>query len=42
MKNWFTHGAQWYEFWYPQSGLVGGLIFASLILTPMALIVSLC
>lgn len=26
IKRWLKHPAKWYEFWYPQSGFVGGLL----------------
>ncbi len=24
LKRWLTHPAEWWEFWYPQSGYAGG------------------
>lgn len=23
-KQWWSHSAEWWEFWYPQSGVNGG------------------
>lgn len=31
-REWFFHDARWYEFWFPQSGVVGGLIFGFVLL----------
>jgi hypothetical protein len=28
--KWLTKPARWYEFWLPQSGIVGGMIFGAL------------
>ena len=27
IERWFNKEARWYEFWYPDSGIVGGFIF---------------
>jgi hypothetical protein len=31
VKRWFFKGAQWWQFWLPQSGPVGGIIVAGVI-----------
>jgi hypothetical protein len=28
LRKWLFHPAEWWQFWYPQSGLFGGLIIA--------------
>jgi len=31
IKYWWTRPAKWHQFWFPQSGLPGGLIFGILV-----------
>lgn len=28
LRRWLAHPAEWWQFWYPQSGWSGGLIIA--------------
>lgn len=35
--KWVATPAKWYEFWMPQSGLIGGLIFLSIVMLYAAL-----
>lgn len=35
-RDWYYHPAAWWQFWYPQSGLIGGLIIAILVLLLIA------
>jgi hypothetical protein len=30
-KYWLTREAEWYEFYFPKSGLIGGLIFGAIV-----------
>jgi hypothetical protein len=30
IKHWYYHPAEWWQFWYPQSGLPGALLFWAL------------
>jgi hypothetical protein len=31
IKKWFMREACWYQFWFPQSGPIGGIIFSAII-----------
>jgi len=33
IKNWWFHEDQWYQFWLPQSGALGSLILAAIIIS---------
>lgn len=35
VKRWFYSDAKWWMFWKPRSGIVGGLIMASIINVPL-------
>ncbi len=39
-EYWFKE-ARWYEFWLPQSGLAGGIVFVVLGIVAVALMVNL-
>ena len=36
--RWFLAPAFWWQFWMPQSGLAGGLIFAAVVYFPIVLL----
>lgn len=38
IEEWKYRPAKWYQFWRPQSGTTGGLIFGSLIMIVLILI----
>lgn len=40
-KEWYFHPAVWYEFWWPQSGALGGVIFAFIIVCAGAVLIRL-
>lgn len=40
--SWVQNPARWYQFWLPQSGLLGGLIGAALFLLPIGIYVYFC
>lgn len=40
--KWFQQPAEWYEFWMPQSGPIGGLIFGAILSPPLAWLAVQC
>lgn len=40
MFKWATTDADWYQFWYPQSGLLGGVFFGLVITVAIMVILN--
>lgn len=41
MKKWLLHPAEWWEFWYPQSGHIGGGLIGSAMIVLLAIWIAL-
>jgi hypothetical protein len=38
LRRYWNHPAKWWQFWWPQSGFLGGLFWGTLILTALTVV----